>query len=205
MDALISWLKEYPLYAVGLVAVIVVFSFVVRATGKAYSRYYERYRKEEAEIKRLVALKEKYKVLTEEVIINADKNELLEGVALSYQLKLQKAEKQEEEFRKLPKEVQYMYALDVFCGENQLKDFFRENGDILKDIILPAFSSIGLEEEGYMLLPLKLMYDESDSTTSFDENKIKQTEEYFANNNILTKIKEKSAEYIKENPSFFVE
>lgn len=205
MDGLISWLKEYPLYAIGLIGVLVAFYFVLRATAKAYSRYYERYRREEAEIKRLIALKEKYSVLTEDVIKNANENELLEGVALSYQLKLQKEEKQEEKFEKLPEEVRYIYALDVFCAEKEIRDFFRENGNILKDIIIPAFSMIGMKSEGEMLLPLKLMYDENDSTTSFSESKIKETEDYFENNGILTKVKEKSAEYIKNNMSAFVE
>lgn len=204
MDGLISWLKEYPLYAIGLIGVLVVFYFVLRATAKAYSRYYERYRREEAEIKRLVALKEKYSVLTEDVIKSADENELLEGVALSYQLKLQKEEKQEEKFEKLPEEVRYIYALDVFCAEKEIRDFFRENGNILKDIIIPAFTMIGLEEDGNKLLPLKFMYDENDSSTSLDEKKVKAVEAYFENNNILTKIKKKSAEYIKENSSKFV-
>ena len=123
---------------------------------------------------------------------------------MSFQLKLQKEEKQEEMFSSFAKEIQYAYALDVFCGENQIRDFFRENGDILKDIIIPAFSVIGLEKEGEMLLPLKLMYDENDSTTSFSEGKIKEIEDYFQKNNILTKIKEKGAEYIKDNVSAFV-
>ena len=204
MENFLNWLKEYPLYAVGLVAVVIAFIFVLRAAAKAYSRYYERYRKEEAEIKRLVALKEKFGVLTEEAIKNADDEELLEGVALSYQLKLQKEERQEEEFGKLRKEVQYVYALDVFTQEKAVRDFFRENGDILKDIIIPAFTMIGMEKEGLMLLPLKLMYDEKDETTSLDENKVKETEKFFEDNNILTKIKEESAKYIKENSSLFV-
>lgn len=205
MEGFLNWLKEYPLYAVGLVLVIIVFLVVLRFTSKAYSRYYERYRKEEEEIKRLVALKEKYCVLTEDTIKNADENELLEGTALSYQLRLQKEKKQEEMFSAFSKEVQYVYALDVFCGENQIRDFFRENGDILKNIIIPAFSEIGLEKEGGMLIPLKNMYDENDFSTSLDENKIKEVEEYFKENNILTLIKKKSAEYIKANVSAFVE
>lgn len=205
MNGFLNWLKEYPLYAVGLVGVVIVFLIVLRFTGKAYKRYYERLRSEEAEIKRLVALKEKFRVLSEDVIKNAEAGELLEGVALSYQLKLQKEEKQEEMFSSLPEEVQYAYALDVFCQEKSVREFFRENGDILKDIIIPAFSMIGLGEEGNMLLPMKLMYDENDSTTSFSEAKIKETEDYLVNNDILTKIKEKSAEYIKKNPAAFVQ
>ena len=51
MNGFINWLKEYPLYAVGFVGVIIVFLIVLRFTAKAYSRYYERYRKEEAERK----------------------------------------------------------------------------------------------------------------------------------------------------------
>lgn len=204
MDKFIEWLKEYPLYAVGFIAVVIVFLIVLRFTAKAYSRYYERYRKEEAEIKRLVALKEKFRMLSEDVIKNADNSELLEGVALSYQLRLQKEEKQEKKFALLNKEVQYAYALDVFCQENSIRDFFRENGDILKDIIIPAFSMIGLEKEGEMLLPLKLMYDEKDDTTSFSESKIKEVEDYFLDNGVLTKIKENSAEYIKKNVKLFI-
>lgn len=204
MEKFTAWLREYPLYALLLVAVIIAAAFVFKLAGKSYRRYYERYRKEEAEIKRLVSLKERFSSLSEEVIEKEEEKELLEGVALSYQLKLQKCSDMDGEFLKLNKEKQYAYALDIFVHENSVRDFFKENGEVLKDIIVPAFEMIGLKNEGEMLLPLKRMFDEKDLEASVDQRKINEVQQYFDENTVLTQVKENSAKYIKENPKLFV-
>lgn len=204
MESFKQWLSQYPGYAIGLVAVCIAAFFIFRAAGRSYKRYYQRYRSEEANIKHLLELKEKFADLTENVIKDADDSELLEGVALSYQLKLQKFQNMEEEFAKLSFEQQYVYALDVFTQEKCVKDFFKENGKELTEIILPAFCMIGLEKEAKEAKKLKLMFDESDETTSVNEKTIESVEKFFEENDVLTKVKQCAAKYIKENAEKFV-
>lgn len=204
MDKFLNWLNEYPFYALTLVAVLVVAFFVFKAAGKSYRCYYERYKAEEAEIKRLLKLKEEFSNLNEEVIRNADETELLEGTALCYQLMLQKCENMEAEFSKLNCKKQYVYALDVFCAEKSIREFFSQNGKELKNIIVSAFSMIGLKSEGKKLEAIKNMFDDEDMETSIDEKAINEVQIYFDENAILTMVKEKSAKYIKENPNDFV-
>ena len=204
MDAFVTWLKENWAFALGFVAVCIAAFFVFKAAGKAYRRYYERYKKEEENIKRLLCLKERYKDLTEDVIRLADSGELLEGVALSYQLKLQKKENMEEAFSLLSDEKQYVYALDVFCQDKKAETFFAENGKELVNIIVPAFRMINLSEEAEKLETVRRMFDENDESTSYSLRAIEETDKYFESRDLLIRIKESSAEYIKENPGLFV-
>ncbi|MGN1418266.1 MAG: hypothetical protein ACI4W6_02950 [Acutalibacteraceae bacterium] len=199
MESFMEWFRQYWVYVIVLVAVCIGAAFVFRAAIKAYKRYYARYRKEEAEIKHLVALKEKYGELTAETIENADEEELLEGVALSFQLKLQKFDDMSAEFAKLCDEKKYVYALDVFVSDKSVETFFKENGRELTEIIVPALRAIGLEQAADQAEKIRIMFDETDETTSINKAQIEKAEEYFRNNDILTKIKHKAAEYIKEN------
>lgn len=199
-----TWLTEYKWYAVGLVFVLAVFAVVLRMAAKAYRRHYEHFKKEEENIKHLLALKEKYAVLTKEVISGADDGELLEGTALSYQLVLQKAEDMSGEFEKMSKEQQYIYALDVFVSDKSPRTFFSENGRELTEIIVPALEAIGLTEEAAETEKLRIMFDEKDETTSINEKTISAVEEYFDKGDVLTKIKHSGAKYIKENAERFI-
>ncbi len=204
MENFLQWLTEYKWYAVGLVFVLVVFALIVRMAAKAYRRHYEDFRKEEANIKHLLELKEKYENLTKEVIMNADDDELLEGTALSYQLVLQKADDMSGEFKKMKKEQQFIYALDVFVSDKSPQIFFRENGRELTEIIIPALELIGLFEEAAEAEKLRIMFDEKDETTSINEKIISDVEEYFDKGDVLTKIKHCGAKYIKKNAEMFV-
>ncbi len=204
MENFLNWLTEYKWYAVGLVFVIIVFGFVLRMAAKAYRKHYAHLKKEEAKIKHLVALKEKYKDLSEETILNADEDELLEGVALSYQLVLQKNDDMSAEFEKLCDEKKYVYALDIFVSDKSVRTFFSENGRELTEIIVPALKLIGLFEEAEECEKIRIMFDEKDETTSISEKTIEEVENYLKENNVLTKIKQSSAKYIKENASLFL-
>ncbi|MGN0468817.1 MAG: hypothetical protein ACI4GY_08850 [Acutalibacteraceae bacterium] len=199
MESFMQWLKQYWIYVIVLVAVCIGAAFVFRAAIKAYKRYYARYRKEEAEIKHLVELKEKFGNLTAETIENADEEELLEGTALSYQLKLQKFDDMSGEFAKLCDEKKYVYALDVFVSDKSLETFFKENGRELTEIIVPAIRAIGLDEAAKQAEKIRIMFDEKDETTSINKAQIENSEKYFNDNDILTKIKHEAAKYIKEN------
>lgn len=194
-----EWLSNYGYLLIVLVAVLAVFIVVLNFAARAYSKHMKSYKAEEAEIKRLTALKEKYKSLDENTIKNAPDEEVLEGVALIYQLFLQKKENMEEEFLRLPKEIQSIYVLDVFVSDGGVKAFFSENTDILRCRIVPALKLIGMNDEAEKVEKIRRMYDETDLEASLSEKEIEETDKILLEADILSRIKLQGAEYIKEN------
>lgn len=194
-----EWLSNYGYLLIVLVAVLAVFIVVLNFAARAYSKHMKSYKAEEAEIKRLTALKEKYKSLDENTIKNAPDEEVLEGVALIYQLFLQKKENVEEEFLRLPKEIQSIYVLDVFVSDGGVKAFFSENADILRCRIVPALKLIGMNDEAEKVEKIRRMYDETDLEASLSEKEIEETDKILLEADILSRIKLQGAEYIKEN------
>lgn len=194
-----EWLSQhgYLLFVFAGVCIVaaVVFFFAVRA----YSKHNAVYRAQEAEMKRLLALKERYMNFTEEALACADDGEILEGVALSYQLRLQKQEDPEKAFELLNEEKQLLYVLDVFCADADVKTFFTENGKIVKSRILPALDMIGMTDFSLKLKEIYDMYDSKNEEISYSENKIKEMNDYISGADILTKIKAEGAIYIKNN------
>lgn len=194
-----EWLSNYGYLLIVLVAVLAVFIVVLNFAARAYSKHMKSYKAEEAEIKRLTALKEKYKSLDENTIKNAPDEEVLEGVALIYQLSLQKKENIEEEFLRLSKEIQSIYVLDVFVSDGGVKAFFSENADILRCRIVPALKLIGMNDEAEKVEKIRRMYDETDLEASLSEKEIEETDKILLEADILSRIKLQGAEYIKEN------
>ena len=198
------WFKEYWYLAVIFVVVCIVAAFVFYFAGKSYRRYRTSYRNQEAEIKRLIALKERFVPLTEKAIAESDSSETLEGVALSYQLFLQKKENMEKEFMLLSEEKRYIYILDVFTGEKSVNEFFSENGDILRMEITKALLLIGMDDFAERTERVRKMFDDSDMTVSWSQSEIDSLQRFVEENDVLTKIKLKGAEYIKNNSQLFV-
>ncbi len=196
-----EWLSQYGYLIIVFIVLAVAFLFLLNKAAKAYSAHMKSYKEEEAEIKRLTSLKEKFKGFDEETLLKMEKEEILEGVALTYQLYLQKQEKIEEAFLKLRTEQQYIYILDVFVADGSVKTFFSENTDILRSRIVPALKLIGLNEESEKIEKIRRMYDNNDEEASFSEKEIINTDKYLEENDILRKIKLKGAEYILENAS----
>ncbi len=194
-----EWLSQHGYLLLVLAAVCigaaVIFFFAVRA----YSKHNALYKAQEAEMRRLVALKEKYMDFTSETLTSADDGELLEGVALSYQLRLQKDENPEKAFSLMNEEKQNLYVLDVFCADADVKVFFSENGKIVKERILPALYMIGMDEFSHRLKYIYDMYDEENEEISYNESKIEKMNEFISDNDILRKIKSEGAKYIKNN------
>ena len=154
-----EWLQSYGYLLLILVAVIVLFLVVFYFAVRAYSKHMNAYKKEEAELKRLTALKEKYRPFDEETIKNAPTEEILEGVALVYQVYLQKKDNMEEEFLNLKTEQQLIYVLDVFASDGTLKIFFAENGDILRSrIVLIVLNDIPFEKK-ICFLSIRNLFD----------------------------------------------
>ncbi len=199
-----EWFKEYWYLAIIFVVVCIVAAVIFYFAGKSYSKYRASYKSQEAEIKRLVALKERFVPLNEKAIAESDDNETLEGTALSYQLFLQKQDDMEKEFALLSDAKRYIYILDVFVQDKLAGDFFRENGDIVRMEITKAVSLIGMTEFAEKIEKTRKMFDRDDETVSFSEKEIDKLQVYIDENDILTTIKLKSAEYIKNNFQLFV-
>ena len=199
-----QWLKEYG-YLIGVLALVgAVFAVAVHFAAKAYKKRTALYKSEEAEIKRLVALKEKFRPVTKQAIDDADESELLEGVALSYQLTLQKEEKIEEKFLLFNDDVKDIYALDVFVQDKTAKEFFSQNGEIIKGRIIPALCKIGMSDFAEKLRPIYDMYDNSNEDVSYDVKKIGEIDSFIEKSDILLQIKTESAAYIKRNFESFI-
>ncbi len=199
-----EWINEYGYLLIVLAVVTVVAAVIFYFAARAYSRHQREIKAQKAELDRLIALKEKYKNLTEEAIMSAEISELLEGVALSYQLVLQKQEDIEGEFSKMNEDRKDIYALDVFVQDASSKEFFSQNGDILRKRIVSAFAKIGMTDFASRISDIALMYDKDNETVSYDEKVIDNFDEYIVKNDILTEIKFKAAEYIKNNYCQFV-
>lgn len=198
------WFKEYWYLAVIFVVVCIIAAFACYFAGKSYSRYRTSYKNQEAEIKRLIALKEKYVPLTQKAIAESDSAETLEGVALSYQLFLQKKENMEKEFSLLGKEKRCIYILDIFVQDASVNEFFTQNGDILRGEITEAFELIGMKEFSQKIEKIRKMFDDDDMTTSWSQSEIDSLQDFVEKNDVLTEIKLCSAEYIKKNFQLFV-
>lgn len=199
-----EWLYEYWWYLILFVGACVLAAFVIKKAASAYKLHQKTFHSREEEMRRLVELKNKYQFLNEQVIETAPMDELLEGTALSYQLILQKRDDMTEAFLEMPKEKQYIYALDIFTSDKTAKAFFKQNGQELIGIIKPAFEMIGLDEFVNDIGKLAVMFDENDETTSINLNTVDQMDEKFSDSDLLTKIKLAGAEYIKKNPQMFI-
>ena len=199
-----EWFKEYWYLALIFVGVCIVATVIFYFAGKSYSAYRASYRDQEEEIKRLTALKGRFVPLTEKVIEDSDSAETLEGVALAYQLYLQKKDDMEKEFSLLAKEKRYIYILDVFVQDKSIDEFFRQNGDILRSEITAAFELIGMSDFAAEIEEIRKMFDPEDEVTSLDEKKISELQRYVEDNGILDTVKAKGAEYIKKNSQLFV-
>lgn len=201
---MLEWFKEYWYLAVIFVVVCIIASVIFYFAGKSYRKYRTSYKNQEAEIKRLIALKQKYVPLTEGAIAGSDSSETLEGVALSYQLFLQKQENMEKEFSLMSEEKRLIYILDVFVQDGSVNEFFTQNGDILRMQITKALELIGMNEFAEKLEGIRKMFDDNDMTTSWNQQEIDKMQSYVEENDVLTKIKLMGAEYIKKNSQLFV-
>ena len=203
MAGFLDYCRDYWQYLIALAVALVAAFFIIKKARKAYRAYYKRYRDEEARIKRLKELKERYGEPTAEVIENADENELLEGLALSYQLKLQKKENMEAEFALYSPEKQFVYTLDVFCSSESASGFFRENGRELTELIVPALEYAGLPAEAEQAERLRIMFDERDETTSINSEVIAAVDSFFGAEGMTERIKKAAAAKIKYDVNKF--
>lgn len=199
-----EWFGKYWYLVIVFVIVSAITAVIIYFAAKAYMRHQRDYKNQEREIKRLLELKQRYSTLTEDVIMSADEDELLEGTALSYQLVLQKIENNEVAFEEMSDCKKDIYTLDVFVHDASVKTFFSENGDILKKRLVKALERIGMTDFSRELNSIALMFDVNDETVSYSVEKMEKFDKSMTERDILTQIKLKSAEFIKNNCDSFI-
>lgn len=186
-------------YIVLIIAVTVFAVFGIYKAVTSSAEHNRLYRQEEEKIKRLKFLKDKFSVLTAETVASSEDSDLLEGIALRCQLMLQKKDDMDGAFSVLSLPVQYIYTLDIFVSEvGKPTDFFKNNGKPLTDLLLPALSAIGCENESRLLSPLKEMYDEDREDVSLDREKAALTDKKFEEVYDSSEVKLKAAKYIRD-------
>lgn len=194
-----EWLSQYGYLIVVFVVLSVAFVFLFIKSVSAYSNHNKRYKAQEAELRRLTALKEKYRNASREELVGFPQEEILEGTALLYQIALQKSEDMEAAFRALSKEKQLIYALDVFTEDASAGEFFSQNSEILTDIIVEALETIGMTDFAEKLSSVAKMFDKDNEEVSFSKKALEDFDKMMSENDILTEIKLSSAKYITEN------
>lgn len=194
-----QWLSQYGYLIAVFVVVLIAFVFVFMKAVEAYSKHNKTYKNQENELKRLTALKNKYKDASKEDLASFDENEILEGTALVYQVALQKCDDMEKAFLSLNKEMQYVYTLDVFVQDASVGEFFSQNSDILTSIICDALNAIGMTDFSNDVFQIAKMYDNSNEDVSFSKTAIEDFDKKMLQGDFLTKIKLDGAKYIKEN------
>lgn len=194
-----QWLSQYGYLIAVFVVVLIAFVFVFMKAVEAYSKHNKTYKNQENELKRLTALKNKYKDASNEDLATFDENEILEGTALVYQVALQKCDDMEKAFLSLNKKMQYVYTLDVFVQDASVGEFFSQNSDILTSIICDALNAIGMKDFSNDVFQVAKMYDNSNEDVSFSKVAIEDFDKKMQQGDFLTKIKLNGAKYIKEN------
>ncbi len=201
---MIEWLTKYWYLIILFFAVLAFTVFGVYKAAKASAKHNRLYREEEEKIKRLKYLREEFPSLSEDVIDGAPDGDLLEGIALFYQLRLQKEEDMVSAFSALSEPAQFVYTLDIFSSEGgSLTGFYRENGKPLTELLVPAFEAVGLGAYKKYALPICRMLDGEDETVSVDYAKMEQNETAFQEIYSAETLKSKAAAYIRAEKSAF--
>ena len=194
--------KQYIFLLIAVTAFTVFGIYKAVTSSITHNRLY---RQEEEKIKKLKYLKDKFSVLDEASIDSAEDSELLPGVALYYQLMLQKKDDMEEAFLQLPLPARYIYTLDIFLSEGgKPSEFFKNNGKPLTDLLVPALCAIGCENEGAIILPVKEMYDEDAEDVSLDRNTVEIADAEFEKSREMSGFYIKAAEYIRNSKKYLI-
>lgn len=192
-------------YWVILLIAIIIAIFAWSKALKAGKARRERLKKEAAIWKRDYELRENFTILTEEKLNSTEETELLHGVAMNIQAKLEKATDMTESFNALPQEKKFVYALEYFDedAKKSLSVFFKNNGEPLISIVPDALNAIGAGKYVESYAKLLPMYD-PDSEVSIDYNIIGKVDEEFTSIYNSDELLRLSAKYILKNKEIFL-
>lgn len=189
-----------------LVLMCIAAIFVWQKALKASKARRERLKKEAEIWRRDFELRENYRKLSEDIIFSAPTAELLHGVAMNIQIKLENAPNMEKAFNALPLEKKYIYTLEYFDedAKKSLSTFFKNNGEPLLGLASPALSAVGLFEISDICGEIYPMYD-PESDVSIDREKVAFADEKFKQVYDSQALLCAASEYIKQNKEIFLE
>ena len=192
-------------YWVILLIAIIIAIFAWSKALKSGKARREKMKKEAAIWKRDYELREKFTILTEEKLNSTEETELLHGVAMNIQVKLEKANDMTESFNALPQEKKFVYALEYFDedAKKNLSVFFKNNGEPLISMVPEALNAIGAGKYVEHYATLLPMYD-PDSEVSIDYSVIGKVDEEFASIYNSDELLRLAAKYILKNKEIFL-
>ena len=198
------WGVQWYYWAILLGAVILAI-FAWRKALISSKERRERLKREGAIWKRDYDLRQKYTVLTFEKLNETSDTELLHGVAMNIQVFLENESNMNEAFNSLPKEKQFIYALEYFDedAKNSLSTFFKNNGAPLVPIIPEALVTVGAEKYIDIVNSILPMYD-PESEVSIDYTVIAAADEKFKAIYDSDEFCRLAAAYIKNNKEIFL-
>lgn len=203
---MIESLTTYWYLYLALAALIVLSVFVWGKAMKASRRHREQVEKEIKAIEKERHLRETYNTLTDEVIENADEDELLEGISTFVQMRVEKSADINAEFAKFSEDFREMYALNFFCEDIDvsLSSFFRNNGEPLVSLAVPALRRIGADKSANIVNEQFKMFDERNESVSYDVKRIEELDRKFAELDEAKVLRRTAADYIKKNQQAFI-
>lgn len=203
---MIESLTTYWYLYLALAALIVLSVFVWGKAMKASRRHREQVEKEIKAIEKERHLRETYNTLTDEVIANADEDELLEGISTFVQMRVEKSADINAEFAKFSEDFREMYALNFFCEDIDvsLSSFFRNNGEPLVSLAVPALRRIGADKSANIVNEQFKMFDERNESVSYDVKRIEELDRKFAELDEAKVLRRTAADYIKKNQQAFI-
>lgn len=178
---MIESLTQYWYLYVVLVALIVLTVFVGKKASKAAKKRNEEVRKYEETMQRYKFLKEKYSDISKDDAENAPSDELCEGVTALIQIKLEKAENPDEEFKLLHQWEREVYSLYYFAEDckTSLSFFFKNNAQPLPENALSGLMTVGESRLYALAAAMNAMYDDNNESVSLDMNRVNELDEKF--------------------------
>ena len=194
-------MAEYWYLWLVLAALIIVTAVVIFFAARAASSHNAQTKKLLEELEHLKQLKDKYKVLTPELVNFSDPSELLEGVNAVMQAKLEKSDSPEQTFAEFNEVQKNLYTLYYFLEDSTqgLSFFFKNNGTELRQQILPALEAVKEDDFSPFVKRAYDMFDENNEEVSLGQTELKLIDSQFLSifntDKLLTDIKS----YISDN------
>lgn len=188
-----------------LIVLCIVTAVVMRFASKALSQHNNDRQAIIAELEKLKKLKDKYKNLSAELVDEAEPQELLEGVTAVMQAQVEKSEDVSELFGSFSASQKYAYTLNYFVEDvrTSLSFFFKNNGEPLTVLIVPALEEVGADDILPMVKAEYEMYDDNNEEVSVSVDKMQDIDEKFKSvydeNTLLCSVKQ----YIEKNTDKF--
>ncbi|MBQ3149811.1 MAG: hypothetical protein IJB86_01045 [Clostridia bacterium] len=196
---MITAFKDYPKLTFILVIAVILTVFVCIMAGRASSKMSKKRNAELQKIKEEVRLREKFRTVDKEKLLNSDCKEIIKGLTSNIQIRIEKQADIKSAFEALEKPQQYIYALNYvyFEDADSLSSFFRLNGKPLTTAAKEAFDEIVGGNEAVVFAKAYKMFDDDDETASVIQSKVEEYDkafEEFDKNGIFEKIRNYTAE-----------